>query len=153
MEKYGLLVAIDRCINGMERVSGHKIQTMEVSGILMLIVRDIHLLSTLMVMYTGITELDLKGLVFLKTNQRLPLAMKLLLEQKIVVTEDVRLKRGLEEHAKNGIHNLHINLTRRKSIQHLVPQGIITIAEILMERIVFGATRLTKKNDGNIVLQ
>ena len=139
----------------MERVSGHKIQTMEVLGILMLVVRDIHLLQTLIVEYTGITELDSKGLVFLKTNQRLPLAMKLLLEQKIVVTEVVRLKRGLEEHAKNGVHNLHINLTRNISIQDMVQQGIITIAEILLllKRELFGATQLTQINDGNYVVQ
>ena len=139
----------------MERVSGHKIQTMEVLGILMLVVRDIHLLPTLIVEYTGITELDSKGLVFLKTNQRLPLAMKLLLKQKIVVTEDVRLKRGLEEHAKNGVHNLHINLTRNISFQIMVQQGIITIAEILLllKRELFGATRLTQIVDGNYVVQ
>ena len=70
-----------------------------------------------------------------------------------MVIEDVRPKQSLEEHAKNGIHNLHMGLTKRKSIQNLVPQAIITIAEILMKRIVFGATRLTQKNDGNIVLQ
>ena len=81
----------------------------------------------------------------------MPVAVtKLLRDIRIRITEVAKIKQGQARHAKNGIHNLHINSPRIKSIQNMVPQGIITIAEIQIKKKLFGAIQQTQNQDGNI---
>ena len=72
-------------------------------------------------------------------------AMKHYVGQATMVIKDVRIKRIPEEHARDGINKHHI-VTYMELLVH------ITFAEIQVDGLQFGATRLTQRNDGKNVV-
>jgi hypothetical protein len=70
----------------------------------------------------------------------------------VMATEVYKTRPNQAKHVNFGANKLHINiLVPHRNIQKQVYK--VTSAEILMERLLSGATPQTKRRDGNIVLQ